>query len=122
MNKIIETQEPQPFQYLDNDTYYYNYNIQSEEVEQSDMNEEPRLVTVYSFVQVTLYGKPNYNDCVKSIIRSYISEDEEFDLVNSYNKYTLGLSADETDLHRYTDYLQLLDSIKLKVKSDFSTL
>lgn len=66
-----------------------------------------------------LMGQPNYKDCVRAIIRSFITIDEEFDLINSYNSYTKNLSTDSSIITDYQEYLTKLMDIKNKVKKDF---
>lgn len=113
---------PKIIQKLGNGTYYYHFDIQSEETEITDINQEPKIETQYNFIQVLLRGQPNYNDCVKAIVRSYLTIDEEFDLINSYNSYTQNLIDDSSVVDKYKDYLNLLTQIKTKVKEDFSNL
>lgn len=116
INKIVSTVSPEIFDRLGDNSYYYNYDIKQEEV--TNMNGE--LETQYSYIQVHIQGQPDYKNCVQAIIRSYLTIDEEFDLINSYNKYKSGNSVDETLLQEYEEYLELLEEIKIKVKSDFT--
>ena len=73
----------------------------------------------YSYIQTHIYGNPNYNDCVKAIIREYLSAEEEFDLINSYNSYQANLLDDESIATNYLNYLNLLKQIKQNIKKDF---
>ena len=120
--RIRTNVSPKTIQKLGNGTYYYHFDIQSEEVEVHDMEQESRIETQYNFIQVLLSGQPNYNDCVKAIVRSYLTIDEEFDLINSYNSYVQNLTDDSSIVDEYKDYLNLLTQIKTKVKEDFSNL
>ena len=120
--RIRTNVSPKTIQKLGNGTYYYHFDIQSEEVEVHDMEQESRIETQYNFIQVLLRGQPNYNDCAKAIVRSYLTIDEEFDLINSYNSYTQNLTDDSSVVDKYKDYLNLLTQIKTKVKADFSNL
>ena len=115
-------ERPNPIEYLGDGTYYYNCNIVESEATRKvdEESDEEETYTVYSYIQIHLRGKANYTDCVKAVIRAFISESEEFDLVNSYNKYTLGLSSNENDRDKYIEYLQLLSTIKEEVKKDFN--
>ena len=106
---------PPIIQRLGNGTYYYNYDIQ---VLENSIDEEPQ----YIFIQVLLSGQPNYEKCVKEIVRSYLTVDEEFDLINSYNSYMQNITEDEKAVQEYKDYLNLLSEIKQKVKEDFSKI
>lgn len=67
-------------------------------------------------------GVPNYKDCIKNIIREYVSQTEEFDLINSYNKLQITGEKNSEDMRKYTDYISLLDKIKTNVKRDFNIL
>lgn len=112
---------PQAIQKLGNGTYYYNYDIKEveAEVEILDEKDSTKFETQYNFIQVLLNGQPNYKDCVRAIIRSFITIDEEFDLINSYNSYTKNLSTDSSIITDYQEYLIKLMDIKDKVKKDF---
>ena len=76
----------------------------------------------YNFIQVLISGQPNYKDCVKAIIRSFLTVDEEFDLINSYNSYTENPADNHEALLEYKEYLSKLKEIKAKVKEDFAKL
>ena len=117
-NRIQMDVQPQTIQKLGNGTYYYNYDIKEVEV----MNQEGDTEPQYNFIQVLLRGQPNYKDCVKAIVRSFVTIDEEFDLINSYNSYTENHSGDSTSLSEYKEYLSKLKEIKAKVKEDFAKL
>lgn len=106
---------PNSFVKLGDGSYYYNYDIKVEEPK----TEED--VQGYSCTTVHLFGEPDYKDCVKAIIRTYISQDEEFDLINSYNQNKIeGIDAQSDDIDKYKEYLELLKDIKVKVKKDFN--
>ncbi len=83
---------------------------------------DPRTEIQYNFIQVLLQGQPDYKNCVKAIIRSFISTDEEFDLINSYNSYIQNPTEDSKALSEYMEYLNKLQEIKNKVKEDFTKL
>ena len=117
MTTINTTVKPDAIQRLGNNTYYYNYNITSEQRTNQDGEEE----TIYNFIQVHLSGIPNCKDCIKNIIREYVSQTEEFDLINSYNKVQLTGEENSEDIKKYTKYIALLDEIKTNVKKDFNT-
>ena len=120
-NRIQMNVCPQVIQKLGNGTYYYNYDIREveAEVEILDEKDSTKFETQYNFIQVLLNGQPNYKDCVRAIIRSFITIDEEFDLINSYNSYTKNLSTDSSTITNYQEYLTKLMDIKNKVKKDF---
>ena len=116
MNTVSSNIRPNAIERLGNNTYYYNYNITSEQKTNQDGEEE----TIYNFIQVQLKGVPNYKDCIKNIIREYVSQTEEFDLINSYNKIQITGQKSSEDIRKYADYINLLDEIKAKVKKDFN--
>lgn len=119
-NRIQTNVQPQTIQKLGNGTYYYNYDIK--EVKVTNYKGDTKLEPQYNFIQVLLRGQPNYKDCVKAVVRSFITIDEEFDLINSYNSYTENPSGDSTALSEYKEYLSKLKEIKAKVKKDFAKL
>lgn len=117
-HKITSTIKPNTFEDLNNGIWYYNYKITSEIVQQSDMSDLEKMedVTMFSYIQVRISGKPTYKECVKSIIREYVDVNEEFDLVNSYNQAQINNTEVDPD---YTEYLNLIAEIKANVKKDF---
>lgn len=117
--KIRSNQKPSSIQKLGNGTYYYNYGIEEVLVNVQDMEGNPSEETQYEFVQALISGQPNYKDCVKGIIRQFISSDDEFDLINSYNSYTQGINDDSSVVEEYKDYLNTLKEIKTNIKKDF---
>lgn len=121
--RITSFSKPDSFQKLGNDTYYYNYNIvetQAYSNEQVDGQQTEVLKTAYTFLQVLLYGQPDYKDCVQAIIREYLTQDEEFDLINSYNAAIVDANSTSEDVAKYKEYLALLTTIKTKIKADFN--
>lgn len=117
--RIISNEIPDTIQKLGNGTYYYNYDIKEEKEMTAMYDDEgslPLNSKMYSFIQVYIIGDPNYKECVKAIIRQYVDEDEEFDLINDYNRSMLNLGGN-TD--KYIEYLKLVESIKIKVRSDY---
>lgn len=116
MNTVNSNIKPNVIERLGNNTYYYNYNITSEQ----RTNENGEQETIYNFIQVHLSGIPDYKDCIRNIIREYVSQEEEFDLINSYNKIQITGEKNSEDVKKYTDYINLLDEIKTNVKKDFN--
>ena len=117
--RVTQVSYPQTIQKLGNGSYYYNYDIQSTLISNQNKDQEEQIQG-YSFIQVLIQGQPDYKDCVQAIIRTYLTTDEEFDLVNSYNSYQNQLIEDESVVSDYMEYLNLLKEIKLKVKLDFN--
>lgn len=116
MTKINANEIPPVIQKLGNNSYYYNYNPLPYQVLDQDDNE----VTMYEFIQVYLQGQPDYKEIVQAVLRQYISQNEEFDLINSYNSYQNKLTNDESVVTKYLDYLRLVQEIKANVKKDFN--
>lgn len=116
MNTISSNIKPSAIKQLGDNTYYYNYNITSEQ----RTNENGEQETIYNFIQVHLTGIPDYKDCIRNIIREYVSQTEEFDLINSYNKVQITGEKNSEDIKKYTDYINLLEEIKTNVKKDFN--
>lgn len=116
MNIASSNIKPNIIERLGNNTYYYNYNITSEHRTNKDGEEE----TIYNFIQVHLTGIPDYKDCIRNIIREYVSQEEEFDLINSYNKVQITGEKNSEDVKKYADYINLLNEIKNNVKKDFN--
>lgn len=123
MNKITSEHKPNITEDLGTGWYYYNYNIQPTEYDDFDYSEdEPKVKKVngYTWLQVRINGVPTYKECVETIIREYISQTEEFDLINSANKDILANNLDSNNIKEYKEYLQLVDEIKANVKKDFN--
>lgn len=113
--------QPNSIEKLGNGTYYYNYDITSKEVDVTDPEtEEVTQETRWTYMQVHLHGQPDHKECIKAIIRQYVDQDEEFDLINSSNSIVLGLSDNQIDRQKYLDYLILVGEIKTKVRADFN--
>ena len=112
ITKIKTDIKPAKIESLGNGMWYYNYDI-TESVEPGQNGEN---CTMYEFLQVRVAGKPTYDNCVKAVIRAYVSESDEFDLINQYNAYQVGLNVDKID---YQKYLELTSEIKQKVAKDF---
>lgn len=117
MNKIIDREKPEVIQNLGNNNYYFNYDIKEES---KDIDEEGKEIINYSYIQIKLRGIPEYKEVVKLLIREYISDDKEFELINDYNKYKLGIIQDKKVKDDYIEYLNLVEEIKTKIKSYFN--
>lgn len=122
--RIESTVVPQKFVNLGNGNWYYNYDIQSRTVEVPSMEEgKPSVTEVrYNYIQVRMAGKPDYKRCVELIIREHITQSQEFDLINSFNKASYNLLSEvdaQEEVNKYLDYLSKLKEIKSKIKADF---
>lgn len=105
---------------LGNNTYYCNYDIKPDkyQVVNADGTVEDR--DCFSYVQAYVHGQPNYKDCVKNTIRAFVSQEEEFDLINSANRITFGIDNEEKASNEYYQYLILVDEIKQYYKQHFN--
>ena len=97
---------------LGNGKYYYNFDRDSYKVETVGMNNEPITEIRYSCIQVKLNSKPTYKTCVAAILRQFVTESEEFDLINSQTE-------SDDDAQKYSDYLAKRLEIKSLIKRDF---
>lgn len=116
MTEINSNSPLQKIQRLGNNTYYYNYIIEVTEV----VTEQNETVPLYRYIQVHLNGQPDYKQIVQAVLREYISQNEEFDLINSYNSYQNKLTDDESVVTKYLNYLKLVQKIKANIKNDIS--
>lgn len=115
--RIESTIHPQTIFKLNDGTFYYNYDIKSEVVTVIDENGTEREETRYNYIQVQLRGVPSYARCAQAIIRAFITEDEEFELINKHAAQDIDLEDVDTE---YEKYLALLKEVKYKVKVDFN--
>lgn len=120
----MTTTKPSAVVDLKNGKYYYNFDVQESVVKTLDMEDPTKEVeeTRYSYVLVKMRQKPSYKACVEAVIRKYVSASQEMDFINTAKRIELGLiSGDEADSEtkKYKEYLELVDSIKSKVKGDF---
>lgn len=109
---------------LGDGSFHYNYNIKEVEVQPADIQQEkteaPQISYEYETVQV--WGIPDYDKCVKAVLRDRRDETEEFNLINKYNTFALGLSKDLADETEYKNYLAEVLAVKAMVKADFESL
>lgn len=118
--RIESNIKPEKFEDLGNGNWYYNYDIQSKVVNVNYMNEE-KEETRYNYIQIKMQGKPDYKRCVERVIREFITQSQEFDLINSYNKAMFNLSKDVDKASiDYMEYLQKIQEIKDNIKEDFN--
>lgn len=117
LTKKMSYKKPEITGSTGNKMYFYNYDIKQETAEYKGNTQ-----TYYTYYQITLDDKPTYEKCVETIIRKYISQSEEFDLINSANKDILLENKSSEAITEYKEYLALLESIKEKIKNDFNTL
>ncbi len=125
---------PTAIQLLGNGAYHYNYNIveRTEEVEpQTEATGDgvdiadttPQTRTAYDYNTVEVWGVPNYKDLARVVIRSEVSETEEFGLINDYNlaKEEMITKADAAKaIADYKAHLTRVADIKAMVKRDLT--
>ena len=119
-HRIIANVEPATTVNLNNGNWYYNYDIQTETVVTSKEVEEYKEETQYNYIQIKLSEKPTYSLCVEALIREYVSQSQEFDLINAANKDILAGKTTSDNIAKYKDYLSKVEEIKKKVKESFS--
>lgn len=117
-NRIQAETCPDIIYRLGNNTYYYNYDIQEIEIDNSTELEQ-KIEIRYTFIQVLLRGQPDYRKCIQAVIRQYLSTEDELSLINKYNRYLAGLDSDSNVYKKYLEYVTLVSDIQQKVKSDF---
>jgi len=121
--KTQSSQTPKVFNMLGDGTYYYNYDIQSNEITVIDpKTKETSVETIFSFIPIMLRGIPEYKYLVQAVIRAYLTQNEEFDLINSYNKAILLGQTEGKDITDYKEYLTLIDTIKANIKKDLNII
>lgn len=105
---------------LGNGNWYYNYDIKSEKVELHLQEGEttPKEEIRYNYIQIKLSGKPEYKKCVELLIREFVTQTQEFDLINSANKAILSGVKSSEDITKYREYLDKVEEIKEKVAKD----
>lgn len=121
--KSNSNDRPPILQDLGNGSWHYNYNIteveiQSEPMAETEGEQEPAARKAYDYDTVEIWGRPDYDKCVKAVLRSHRDETEEFSLINKYNAFVLGLSTDETDKTEYEAYLSEVIAVKAMVRAD----
>ena len=67
---------------------------------------------------IKLWGKPKYKECVELLIRRFITQTQEFDLINSANKAILLGAKSSEDITKYREYLDKVEEIKKQVEKD----
>lgn len=105
---------------LGNNNYIYTYVIESGNEDVTDIDGKTENKPYWVCTWVKLAGVPNYSDCVKGIIRNYYTVEEEFNMVNVGSKLQLGIDVSQEKLDEYKEYLNIVDTIKSKVRRDFN--
>lgn len=119
LKTTLSETKPSPILSLGNGNWYYYYNIQ--EVDcitfNTQTNKEESTVG-YNFTVLKLSEKPTYKKCVEKLIRLYISESEEFDLLNSACSDLLAGLTESDNITKYKEYLATINEIKTNVAKD----
>lgn len=123
--KSNSNDRPPILQNLGNGSWHYNYNIAEVEVRPEPMavaegEQAPAARKAYDYDTVEVWGRPDYDKCVKAVLRSRRDETEEFSLINKYNAFVLGLSKDEADKKEYEAFLTEVMAVKAMVRNDLA--
>ena len=105
---------------LGNGNWYYNYEIKSEKIKLPLQENEtvPKEEIRYNYIQIKFSEKPEYKKCIELLIREFITQTQEFDLINSANKAILSGAKSNEDITKYREYLDKVEEIKEKVAKD----
>lgn len=123
--KSNSNDRPPILQDLGNGSWHYNYNITEVEVQpevmaETENEQAPAARKAYDYDTVEVWGRPDYDKCVKAVLRSRRDETEEFSLINKYNAFVLGLSTDEADKEEYEAFLTEVMAVKAMVRNDLA--
>lgn len=104
--RISSKTKPEKFVDLRSGNWYYNYDIKSQTITipSTEEGQPDREETIYSFVQIKMYGKPTLYKCIEAVLKKYKNEDG----VSMYEASSLGIEQGD----QYED-------IVYKVKVDF---
>ena len=121
--KSNSNDRPPILQDLGNGSWHYNYNITEVDVKPGPITEDEQAASArkaYDYDTVEVWGRPDYDKCVKAVLRSRRDETEEFSLINKYNAFVLGLSTEEADKTEYENYLKEVLAVKTMVRTDLA--
>lgn len=108
---------PETFINLGNGSWQYNFNVREIQVPVEN-GTEGEIRTAYEYESVIVWGYPTFDKCVKAVLRERRDETQEFNLVNRYNAFVLGVSEDEADRNDYIAYLREVKDVKAQVERD----
>lgn len=124
--KSISNDRPAVLYNLGNGSWHYNYNIKETEAAPDPLaageTEQPAR-KVFEFETVVIWGTPDYDKCVKAVLRDRRDETEEFSLINKYNAFVLGLATGvegEAGKVEYQAYLTEVLAVKAMVRQDLA--
>lgn len=116
--KSYSDSAPATFLNLGNGSWQYNFNVQ--EILVPVEGDESKTRKAYEYESVIVWGIPTFASCVKAVLRDRRDETQEFNLVNRYNAYVLGVSTTEADRTDYIAYLREVAAVKLQVEQDIA--
>lgn len=108
---------PETFINLGDGSWQYNFNVREIQVP-VEGGTEGETRTAYEYESVIVWGYLTFDKCVKAVLRDRRDETQEFNLVNRYNAYVLGVSEDEADRNDYIAYLREVKDVKAQVERD----
>ena len=87
--RISSKTKPKKFVDLRSGNWYYNYDIKSQTITipPTEEGQPDREETIYSFVQIKMYGKPTLYKCIKAVLKKYKNKDG----ISMYEASSLGL-------------------------------
>jgi hypothetical protein len=119
LKRILSNTKPNIIENLGNGNWYYYYDIQPVKREVYDQNtKKEESVLWYNFFLLKISEKPTYKKCVEKLIRHYISESEEFDLLNSACSDLLAGLTESNNITKYKESLATINEIKTNVAKD----
>ena len=119
LKKILQETKPPTILNLGSGNWYYYYNIQEVDCITYNIQTNKEESTIgYDFTVLKLSEKPTYKKCVEKLIRLYISESEEFDLLNSACSDLLAGKTESDNITKYKEYLTTINEIKTNVAKD----
>lgn len=95
---------PQQLEKDGDGSYLFRYNIAEHYNENNELDG-------YSCVEIRFKEQPTKQNLKRIVVRSIIDENDEFKLINAYNKYVLKINTDVKSVNNYKEYLKLLDDI-----------
>lgn len=108
---------PEPFQKVGDGSYFYNYDIKEVQIQEEP---EAPVKTAYEYQTVRIYSYPTREKVTQAVLRDHVSESEEFNLINRYNSFQIGISEDIADRDNYEAYLLEIRRLKEMIQIDIT--
>lgn len=121
--KSISNVRPETFQKVGDGSYYYNHGLKEVPVQMdpTEAGEDPTPEeTAFEYNSVRIYSYPTKNNVTQAVLRDYIDESEEFNLINRYNSFQIGISEDIEDRDNYEAYLLEVKRLKEMIQIDIT--